>query len=264
MIVAVFDSEDKAFEGLSALKALHKSGDISLYATAVIAKNENGEIEAKQVSDKGPIGTSVGMLSGGLIGLLGGPVGMAVGAAAGMFGGMIYDLRDSGFDVDFVNEVSSALQNNKVAVIADVSEGWTAPVDTRMDELNAMVFRRIRSEVIDDQLNRETDALNAEIEELESELKAADEKARASIQKQIDKAKKKNKAIKEVVDKKLAEAKAEAEAKSKELDAQLKAADDKLKAKLEKRKAEVKAAIEARNEKLSVVSDKASKYMMFM
>jgi hypothetical protein len=34
MLVAVFDNENKAFEGLGALKDLHKKGDITLYATA--------------------------------------------------------------------------------------------------------------------------------------------------------------------------------------------------------------------------------------
>jgi uncharacterized membrane protein len=264
MIVAVFDSEEKAFEGLTALKTLHKSGDISLYATAVLAKNEEGEVAMKQVSDKGPIGTSVGMLSGAFIGILAGPVGMAVGATAGMFGGMYYDLSESGFDDGFVDEVSKALQNGKTAVIADVDEGWTAPVDTRMEELDGMVFRKNRSEVVDDQLNREAEALNAELDELEEELKEADEQAKASIQKQIDKAKKKSKAIKDVVDKKLADAKAETEAKTKELDAQLKEAGSHRKKKLEKRKAELKASMKARDEKLSKVSETASKYMMFM
>ena len=62
MIVSVFDTEEKAFEGLSALKALHKNGDISLYATAVISKNNDGKVEMKSVSSKEPIRMSVGML----------------------------------------------------------------------------------------------------------------------------------------------------------------------------------------------------------
>ncbi len=34
MLVAVFDTEPAAFEGLQALKDLHRDGDITLYATA--------------------------------------------------------------------------------------------------------------------------------------------------------------------------------------------------------------------------------------
>ena len=76
MIVSVFDSEEEAFEGLSALKALNKDGGISLYATAVISKNDNGGMEMKSVSDKGPIGMSVGLLGGAFVGMLGDPVSM--------------------------------------------------------------------------------------------------------------------------------------------------------------------------------------------
>jgi hypothetical protein len=37
MLIAVFDNESAAFQGLSALKDLHKNGDVTLYASAVIA-----------------------------------------------------------------------------------------------------------------------------------------------------------------------------------------------------------------------------------
>ena len=154
MIVAVFDNETKAFEGLTAMKELHKNGDISLYASAVINKNEAGEIALKSAAEKGPIGMGVGMLSGAFIGLLAGPIGMAVGAMAGSMGGMIYDLDKTGVDTTFVEEVAVSLKNGKTAVIADVDEGWNAPIDTRMDALDAMVFRRNRAEVADEQLER--------------------------------------------------------------------------------------------------------------
>jgi uncharacterized membrane protein len=71
MIVAVFDREAAAFEGLSALKDLHRDGDITLYSSAVIAKDKDGNIEAKQAADSGPVGTSVGLLTGALIGIVG-------------------------------------------------------------------------------------------------------------------------------------------------------------------------------------------------
>jgi uncharacterized membrane protein len=61
-----------------------KDGDISLYATAVIAKDSTGGIHVKQSADSGPIGTAVGLFTGSMVGLLAGPVGMAIGAAAGL------------------------------------------------------------------------------------------------------------------------------------------------------------------------------------
>jgi uncharacterized membrane protein len=87
MLVAVFDSEAAAFEGLSALKDLHRGGDITLYSSAVIAKDKNGKVEVRQAVDPGPVGTAVGLLTGTLIGILAGPAGLAVGASIGGLAG---------------------------------------------------------------------------------------------------------------------------------------------------------------------------------
>ena len=73
MLVAVFDNETAAFKGLSALIDLHRNGDISLYASAVIVKDKTGAIGIKQAADDGPVGTALGLLTGGLIGILAGP-----------------------------------------------------------------------------------------------------------------------------------------------------------------------------------------------
>lgn len=64
MLVAVFGTERAAYEGLSALKDLHKDGDITLYATAVISKDSSGAVTVKQGADEGPIGTAIGLLTG--------------------------------------------------------------------------------------------------------------------------------------------------------------------------------------------------------
>ena len=44
MLISVFDTEASAFEGLNALRELHKAGDITLYASAVIVKDKAGRI----------------------------------------------------------------------------------------------------------------------------------------------------------------------------------------------------------------------------
>lgn len=262
MIVAVFDNETKAFEGLSAIKELHKNGDISLYASAVINKNEDGEIALKDESDQGPIGMGVGMLSGAFIGMLAGPAGMVAGAMLGTMGGMVYDIDKSGIDTSFAAEVSDALKNGKTAVIADIDEGWNAPLDTRMDALDAMVFRRNRSEVADEQFNREAEALNAELDELKDELEEANDEMKGSIKKQIEKTKKKSQAMKEVIDKRLTDLKAETNAKSAELNKQMKHAGDRKKKKLNKRMVELKKNYNASHKKLSAATKKLSRLII--
>ena len=77
---------------------------------------------------------------------------MAVGASLGGLAGLVFDANKSGVDVTFVDDVSKALTVGKTAVLAEVEETWTTPVDTRLHKLGGMVFRRLRGEVVGDQL----------------------------------------------------------------------------------------------------------------
>lgn len=250
MMVAVFDSETVAFEGLSALKGLHKDGDITVYATAVLVKDASGKVSVKQVVEQGPIGAGLGMLVGSMVGLLAGPVGLAVGASIGSLTGLISDLNKSGIDVQFVDDVSKALGSGKAAVLADVEESWEAPVDTRVAKLGGMVFRRLRSEVVEDQLVRESAAFQAEVKQLKEELAQAHAENKAAIQAQIDEAKKKAQVMQDQAKARIDQAKRETEAKITALQGQLKQANDRQKAKIEKRIAEAKTDLEARHAKL--------------
>ena len=74
----------------------------------MIAKDPHGAVSVRQAADSGPVGTLVGMVTGGLIGLLGGPAGVAVGAYVGGFGGLMYDLINTGMSGDFVDEFRGA------------------------------------------------------------------------------------------------------------------------------------------------------------
>jgi uncharacterized membrane protein len=48
MLVVVFDSEIKAYEGSRALQELQNEGSINLYAKAVIARDASGKVTVKQ------------------------------------------------------------------------------------------------------------------------------------------------------------------------------------------------------------------------
>ena len=50
MIVTIFNTEAAAYDGVAALKALNDGGDITLYATAVLAKDADGKVSVKQTS----------------------------------------------------------------------------------------------------------------------------------------------------------------------------------------------------------------------
>ena len=235
MLIAVFETETRAYEGLSALKGLHKNGDITLYAADVINKDQNGEIRIKDSSDQGPVGTGVGLLSGSLIGLLGGPVGMAFGAFTGAMAGLVFDVSDSDVNAKFIDDVSAALTNGKTAVVCEIDETWTVPVDTKMEALDGMVFRRFRYEVEEDQLNREAEAISNEYKQLKEEFKEAREADKSKINASIEKMKNKAKATSDHLKKKMDESKNQFDAKSNAIKDQLKNANDRRKAKLQKR-----------------------------
>jgi uncharacterized membrane protein len=250
MLVAVFRNEPAAYEGLGALKELHKDGDISLYATAVIAKDASGAVSVKQAVEEGPVGTALGMLTGSMVGLLAGPVGLAAGAWLGTMTGALFDLNRSGINIDFLDEVSKALSPGKAAVLADVEETWVTPVDTKIGRLGGLVFRRLRSEVVEDQLARERAAFDAELRQLQDELAQASADHKAALQKEIETVKSKIDVTRAQAKARALQVKNEMEAKVSALANQMRQASAREKARLEKRIAEVKADHEARSAKL--------------
>lgn len=249
MLVAVFRTESAAYEGLSALKDLHKDGDITLYEAAVIAKDSSGAVNVREGPPEG-LGIAVGALTGSLVGLLGGPVGAAIGVSAGGLTGLIFDLGKAGVDIDLVDEVSKTLDPGTVAVLAEVEETWETPVDTRLGKLGGVIFRRLRSAVVEDYLARESAALEAELQQLEDELAHADAESRAAVRQKIDAAKKKLKAVEVQIKARAEQAQAEQDAKIAAMQAQMMQAGSRQKAAIEKRIAEVKADHAARTAKL--------------
>jgi uncharacterized membrane protein/sporulation protein YlmC with PRC-barrel domain len=250
MLVVGFDSEIKAYEGSKALQELQEEGSINLYAKAVIARDASGKVTVKQQGDMGPVGTAVGLLTGSLIGLIGGPIGLAIGAGAGMFGGLFYDLAHLGVGEDFLAEVEKFLLPGKAAVVAEVWEEWTLPVDTRMEALGGVVFRRTRWEVLDTQIERDVAALNADLAELEAEFDQATGEAKANLQKKIDAAKARLQATQDAIQARIEASQKETEAKIKSLQEQATKERGVRKAKREARIAELKADQKRRSDLL--------------
>jgi len=185
MLVVVFDNENKAYEGKKALQQLDREGSISVYAYAVLAKNADGTTTLKQGDDAGPIGTLVGTSFGTLIGVLAGPVGMAVGAAAGMAAGSTVDLDNIRVGSDFIDDVQKDLSPNKFAVIAEIDEDWTTPVDTQMEAIGGTVFRRALSEVSKTVSEEDIAAMKADLAQMKAEHAKAQADRKAKLQEKV-------------------------------------------------------------------------------
>ena len=235
MLVVVFNDESKAYEASRALNQLDTEGSITIHAESVITKNTDGTVKVKQADGDFPIRTIGGTAIGSLVGLLGGPVGLGIGALAGTMVGSFSDLFVAGVDSDFLSEVSGTLTPGKHAVVADISEEWVTPVDTRMEALDGFVFRTTRKNFEDDQRARDVAELKAEMEQLKAEHARAKAERKAKLQAKIDQ-------LNTRLQKKLEQAKQRSEQIKNETEAKVQA----LQKKAVKAQGDAKAAIDAR------------------
>jgi uncharacterized membrane protein len=186
MLVVVFDNESKAYEGKQALLQLDAEGSINVYGYSVLAKGADGKTTTKEGDDSGPLGTLLGTSLGSLIGLLGGPAGLAVGAATGALGGSAYDLGNARIGADFIDDVNKVLSPGRVALVAEIEEEWTTPVDTRMEAIGGKVFRRALSDVADTVNKEDVDAMKADLAKMKEEHGKARAERQTKLQEKIN------------------------------------------------------------------------------
>ena len=213
-VVIVFPNETQAYQGTRAFMELHGEGSLTLYSMAVIVKDAAGKLAVKDAADNGPLGTAVGALTGGLVGVIAGPVGVLAGSLGGTVIGSLFDIANYGVSADFVAKVSSELTSGKSAVIAEIVEGWTAPLDARMESLGGIVLRTWRADFEDEHIAKELAAEKADWEQLRTEYAQAGADAKTKIKTKMD------------------QAKANLEATKKKADAKREALDKELKAKV--------------------------------
>jgi uncharacterized membrane protein len=182
MLVVVFDTENKAYEGKKALSQLEDEGSIVVYADAVIGKNPDGTTTLKESEHPGALGTLAGTALGSLLGLIGGPLGIAIGAGVGLVAGGALDLKNARVGADFIDDVKLALQPGRFAVVADIQEDWTSPVDSRMEALGGVVYRRALSDVKRAIHEEHVAAMQAELAQMRAEQANAHADRKAKLQ----------------------------------------------------------------------------------
>jgi uncharacterized membrane protein len=240
-IVVVVPDEIKAYEGSRILKELNAEGSLTLYAMAIVAKTADGNLSVKQSVDEGPLGTAVGSLTGGLIGLLGGPVGVAIGLGAGAWLGMLRDLTHLGVGEDFLDKVSQELTPGRVAIVAEISEDWVTPLDTRIAALGGTVVRAWRGDFESQMIREEVAAFETELAQLRAEYQQATAENKAKLKARIDELQAKAKAASDRLEARVDQIEQETEARIKALEAQAAKATGDAKAKLDRRIAELRA-----------------------
>jgi len=186
MLVVVFGTEPKAYEGKRALLQLDAEGSIVVYADAIVAKNGDGITSVRQSDDPGPLGTLLGTAVGSLIGVLGGPAGVAVGASVGLLAGSTADLHNTRIGEDFIDDVNKELLPNRYALVAEIQEDWTTPVDVRMESIGGVVFRRALKDVTHTVNNEDIASMKADVAQMKAEQSQAHADRKAKLQEKIN------------------------------------------------------------------------------
>jgi uncharacterized membrane protein len=162
-IVVTFPNQAKAYEAVSTFNALHMEGSISVYGTIVVKREADGTLTTQQREPEEAIGAGLGALLGALVGVFAGPAGVAVGMAAGSMTGAVGGVVHADVSDEFLEDVTKQMMPGTYAVLAEVSETWTAPIDTRMEALGGKVLREYRGDVIDDILEKRAEERHARL-----------------------------------------------------------------------------------------------------
>jgi uncharacterized membrane protein len=179
MFVVVFDEEEKALEGESALRDLDYDGDISVYAEAVVKKNADGSLTLEQSDNVYSGDLLVKGATDALLDLLGRS--LEENAAENLL-----ELERAGVSVDFLIDVSSKLKPGKWALVADATEEDPAPFEKSMKELGGSIFRISRPNVTE----RAMADLRNEVKELNKQERAEErQEKRAELHDKLEQSK---------------------------------------------------------------------------
>jgi hypothetical protein len=182
--------------------------------------------------------------------LLAGPVGLVTGAVGGTVIGSLIDILNFGVGEEFIAQVSKELTPGKCAVIAELAETWTTPLDTRMEAVGGTVLRTRRADFEDEQIAKELAADKADWEELKAEYAQASAEAKAKLQAKVNEAKANLVAAEKRLEGKVATLDKEMKAKVAAMEEQVANARTDAQAKIKQRIAALRSDYQSRSEKL--------------
>jgi uncharacterized membrane protein len=185
-VTVVVPQERKALDLLAALDQLDAEGMIELSAATIVGRKKDGSVEVKQTDEQRGLAALAGAPLGALLGLFAGPVGAGVGAVAGAATGTVGETAYSGVAGEYVHRVTQALKPGSWAIVAEVDEDWTLPIDDAAAAVDGQVFRQPIGDVVKAQFNAENEAGREELQQLDAEIgrSSGDAKARLEARRQ--------------------------------------------------------------------------------
>jgi uncharacterized membrane protein len=158
VVIAAFDSRNQAYDAAYDINRLN--GGVEVKSGAILEKDPLGNVTALDAKDLptawGLGGAAGGALIGALVGLLAGPgaaaAGTAAGAAAASSGaaagaigggatGSLADLTNWGLKTDYLDTAATYLLPGKTALVMEVEEGSTGPIDAVVTRHGGIVYR---------------------------------------------------------------------------------------------------------------------------
>ncbi|MCW1919948.1 hypothetical protein NX862_14400 [Rhodobacter sp. KR11] len=156
-IAVVFHSDAEARLALRKLWVMDEAGDLTVHGAAVVRRDDQGHIRVADRSSDLGMSTAIGVGVGALLGLLAGPVGVAagiagaaslsvgaaagVGAMAGAAIGITADAVKEDRRETAIDEAFFTLKHGQSAMVAEISEDYTALLDDAMQPLGGTVYR---------------------------------------------------------------------------------------------------------------------------
>ena len=128
VIIAIFEDESKAYEGLSELKNL---GGKTAILEAAVMQNNVGYVQLKDSwtnADKTDNWMAGGLI-GGIVGILGGPLGMLLGAGLGAVVGSVVDTDDQDSLESVTEQVAYHMGDAHLALITVADEPDNSELD---------------------------------------------------------------------------------------------------------------------------------------
>lgn len=157
LIVAAFNSPDRAGEVMAELKEGKKEGLIGIIDAAVVVKDADGKLHVTDAKRRSTRGFVTGGVVGGVVGLLAGPVGW-VALGGGAIGALVGKMRGAPLKAE-MRDIGSALTPNSSAIVAVIEHTWVTKLEEALAAEGAYLVREALKADIAEQLNADGNVL---------------------------------------------------------------------------------------------------------
>jgi len=148
ILIATFDDENIALLGLRELQQLDDDGRLRLRNAAVVERRPDGTWRIVDEDEETDFrATLSGGLIGALVGVLAGPLGLLLGGAMGLLAGEAIDLTEDEARELIHEAMIRRIPPDTTALVCDVDEPLSHPLDEAMAKLGAQVTRWPRAEL---------------------------------------------------------------------------------------------------------------------